>query len=239
MPKPDSHIFIVGGTAGLGLAIARSAASLGCHVTIAGRGQERAAEIAKSLSPSANGVHIDLEDPASIQAAFAKGEPIDHLVITAVHEFATSIKELDIEESAKLVYIKLIGYAASVKQSLPRLRPDSSIVLFGGLAKANPYPGSTMVSTVNGGIVGLTKTMAVELGPIRVNGISPSLVPDSPLGKRRIAAGASSVVDAIKARTPSRRLTSTEDVVHATFFLLDNRGVNGIDLEIDGGIQLV
>jgi len=110
MPKPKSHLFIVGGTAGLGLAIAHSATALGCHVTIAGRGKERAAEIAKSLGPSANGVHIDLEDPPSIQAAFATGEPIDHLVITAVHEFATSIKELDIEESAKLVYIKLIGY---------------------------------------------------------------------------------------------------------------------------------
>jgi NAD(P)-dependent dehydrogenase (short-subunit alcohol dehydrogenase family) len=239
MPKRNSHIFIVGGTAGLGLAIARSAASLGCRVTIAGRGQERVAEVAKSLSPNVNSVHIDLEDPASIQAAFAKGDSIDHLVITAVHEFVTSIKELDIEQAAKLVYIKLIGYAASVKHALPRLGPDSSIVLFGGLAKAKPYPGSTMVSTVNGGIIGLIKTMAVELGPVRVNGISPSLVPDSPLGQRRVAAAASSVIDVIKARTPSRRLTSTEDVVHATFFLLDNRGVNGIDLEIDGGIQLV
>ena len=119
------------------------------------------------------------------------------------------------------------------------MKPTSSVVLFSGLAKANPYPGSTMISVVNGGIVGMTKTMAVELSPIRVNCISPGLVPDSPTWEKAIAAGARGVVDAMVNRTPARRLASTEDVVHAVFFLLDNKAVNGIALEIDGGIQLV
>jgi NAD(P)-dependent dehydrogenase (short-subunit alcohol dehydrogenase family) len=239
MPKPNDHIVIVGGTSGLGFAVAQAADALGCKVTITGRGTGRASNIAASISPRAKGHHLDLEDSGSIRAALAEGDAIDHLVISPIHRLATSVKDFNAAEAARLAHVKLVAYAEVVSASVPRLKPTSSIVLFGGLAKANPYPGSTMVSIVNGGIVGMTRTMAVELSPIRVNGISPGLVPDSPAWKRAIEQGATAIVDAMTARTPSRRLAMTEDIVHAVFFLMDNRAVNGIDLEIDGGIQLV
>ncbi|HWG07348.1 MAG TPA: SDR family NAD(P)-dependent oxidoreductase, partial [Beijerinckiaceae bacterium] len=176
MPKPSDHIFIVGGAAGLGLAIAQGADALGCKVTITARGAERAAEVAQSISARATGLHLDLEDSESIRAALAGGDAIDHLVVTPIHRVTTTIKDFDRVEAARLAHIKLVAYAEAVNAALPRLGPTSSIVLFGGLAKANPYPGSTMVSIVNGGIVGMTRTLAVELAPIRVNGISPGLV---------------------------------------------------------------
>jgi len=81
--------------------------------------------------------------------------------------------------------------------------------------------------------------MAVELAPIRVNGISPGLVADSPRWKKRIEEGAGPFVDSWRSRTPSQRLASVADIVHGVFFLMDNRAANGIDLELDGGIQLV
>ena len=239
MPKPKDHIVIVGGTSGIGFSLAQSADALGCTVTITGRGAKRAADIAGSIGPRTTGLPLDLEDSDSIYAALAEGEAIDHLVISAIHRVNTSIKDFDVAEAAKLARVKLVAYAEVVSAALPRLKPTSSIVLFGGLAKANPYPGSTMVSIVNGGIIGMTRTLAVELSPIRVNGISPGLVPDSPAWQKAIQQGATAVVDAMIARTPARRLAMTEDVVHAAFFLMDNRAVNGIDLEIDGGIQLV
>jgi NAD(P)-dependent dehydrogenase (short-subunit alcohol dehydrogenase family) len=239
MPVASDHVVVIGGTSAIGLAIARDAHALGCKLTIAGRGAERAAEIAKSIGAGVTGVHIDLEDSTSIAAAFASGPPIDKLVLTPIHRMATSVKDFNAAEATRAVRIKLTGYVEAVSAALPRLKPTSSIVLFGGLAKATPYPGSTMISIVNGGIVGMTRTMAVELSPIRVNCISPGLVPDSPAWERAIKQGAAAVVDAMAARTPARRLASTADVVHAVFFLLDNLAVNGVDLEIDGGIQLV
>ncbi len=135
--------------------------------------------------------------------------------------------------------VKIVAYAEVVSEALPRLKPTSSIVLFGGAAKSRPYPGSTMVSTVNGGIVGMTRTLAVELAPIRVNGVSPGLVRDSPRWERRIAKGAGPFVEAVAARTPTRRLPMTEDIVHGVFFLMDNRSVNGTDLELECGGLLV
>ena len=76
--------------------------------------------------------------------------------------------------------LKLVGFAEVVHVLLDRLAPDSSIVLFGGQAKDRPYPGSTTVSTVNGGIAGLARTLAWELAPIRVNAIHPGITGDSP-----------------------------------------------------------
>ncbi len=239
MPAANAHIVVIGGTSALGLSIAQAAYAQGCKVTIAGRGAERAADIAKSIGPGTTGVHIELEDSASIKSALSEGQPVDHVVITSIMRLATSVKDFAAEDAQRLARIKLIGYIEAVSAVLPRLKPTSSIVLFSGLSKANPYPGSTMISVVNGGIVGMTKTMAVELSPIRVNCISPGLVLDSPTWQTILEKGPNPVVDLFTNKTPSKRLAMTEDVIQGVFSLLDNKALNGIDLEIDGGIQLV
>jgi len=235
MPESDAHIAIVGGASGLGLAIANAAHALGCNVTIAGHGKECVTEIAKSIGHRAAGVHIDLEDSTSIRAALCDGPPLDHLVITSIMRLNTTVKDFAVADAERLARIKLIGYVEVVSAALPRLKQTSSIVLFSGVSKTNPYPGSTMISVVNGGIVGMTKTMAVELAPIRVNCISPG----SPTWKSILARGPNPVVDAMTAKTPTHRLAMTEDVIQGVFSLLDNKAVNGIDLELDGGIQVV
>jgi NAD(P)-dependent dehydrogenase (short-subunit alcohol dehydrogenase family) len=239
MPAAGTHIAVIGGTSALGLAIAKAAHDLQCKVTIAGRGAERAADIARSIGPGATGRHIDLEDSVSIRAALHDGPPLDHLIITSIMRLSTTVKDFSVAEAGRLARIKLIGYVEAVSAALPRLTPTSSIVLFAGLAKSNPYPGSTMISIVNAGIVGMTKTMAVELAPIRVNCISPGLVIDSPSWNKILSQGPNPIVDAMAAKTPTKRLTITGDVIHGVFSLLDNKALNGIDLELDGGIQLV
>jgi len=105
------------------------------------------------------------------------------------------------------------------------------IVLFGGLAKERPYPGSTTVTTVNGAISAMVRTLALALAPVRVNAIHPGVVGDSPAWSGKPAA----VLDALVSRTPCGRLASMEDVAHAVLFLLDNQSVNGVNLDVDGG----
>ena len=103
-------------------------------------------------------------------------------------------------------------------------------MLFGGLAKERPYPGSTTVSTVNGGVSGLVHTLAVELAPVRVNALHPGIVGDSPFWSGKDAATA-----AVRDRTPTGRNVAMADIVDAVDFLLRNRSVNGVDLFVDGG----
>jgi len=239
MPSAGQHVFVVGGTSGLGFSIAQAADSLGATVTIAGRGAERADMLARSIGEQVRGVHIDLQDSASIGEALQGDDPIDHLVLTPVHAGNQSIRNFDADEACAAARLKTVAFAEIVNKALPRLRPSSSIVLFGGLAKARPYPGSAMVSIVNGAMLGMARSMAVELAPIRVNGISPGLVADSPRWRKRIQEGAAPLVEAARARTPTQRLATIDDIVHGVFFLMDNRAANGIDLELDGGIQLV
>jgi NAD(P)-dependent dehydrogenase (short-subunit alcohol dehydrogenase family) len=104
--------------------------------------------------------------------------------------------------------------------------------MFGGRAKDRPYPGSTTVTTVNGGISTLIRTLAVELAPIRFNAIHPGIVGETPYW-------AGKTLDHVVARTPTKRLVTMAEVVDATVFLLENRGVNGVNLYVDGGWMLM
>ena len=114
----------------------------------------------------------------------------------------------------------------------PRLTPTASLLLFGGQAKDLPYPGSTTVSTVNGGVEGIVRTLVHEIRPHRVNCLHPGIVGDSPYWENKQAA-----LEATAKRTPTGRLTSMEDIVGAAVFLLENEGMNGVNLKVDGGLH--
>jgi NAD(P)-dependent dehydrogenase (short-subunit alcohol dehydrogenase family) len=128
--------------------------------------------------------------------------------------------------------MKLVGYTETIHTLLDRLSDDSAVVLFGGRAKDRPYPGSTTVTAVNGAIATMTTTFAIELAPIRFNAIHPGIVGDSPFWENK-------PLEAVVARTPTRRLATMADVVDATVFLLENRSVNGINLYVDSGWLLM
>ncbi len=129
----------------------------------------------------------------------------------------------NIARAIRLVTLKLVGYAEAIHVLRDRLTPDASIVLFGGLALQRPYPGSTTVSTVNGGVVGLVHCLVTELAPVRVNAIHPGIVGDSPFWEDK---DNSHVI----ARTPLGRLVTMEEIVDAVEFLFFNTGVNGVNL---------
>ena len=221
-------VVVIGGTTGLGKEIARSYAERGHEVIITGRDAGGAAEVAAELGGRTRGIAVDLARPREIAPALADLGPVRYLVITPILRDDNKVRDFDIEGALNLVTMKLIGYTEAVHQLLDRLSEDSAIVLFGGLAKERPYPGSTTVSTVNGGIVGMVRTLVGEIAPIRINAIHPGIVGDSPYwsGKN---------LDHIVARTPTKRLTTMADITHAVRFLLENQSVNGINLYVDGG----
>jgi NAD(P)-dependent dehydrogenase (short-subunit alcohol dehydrogenase family) len=144
-----------------------------------------------------------------------------------------SDREYDIARARRLITLKLVGYTETVHTLLDRLEPsiNTGIVLFGGRAKDAPYPGSTTVSTINGGVDGIMNTMALELAPIRVNSLHPGIIGDSPFW----AGKPEGVLDGYKARTPGGELATMEDVVDATQFLLTNKGISATNLYVDRG----
>jgi NAD(P)-dependent dehydrogenase (short-subunit alcohol dehydrogenase family) len=172
---------------------------------------------------------LDLSQPDTIAAALVDIPGVDALVITAVEQGLNSLREFDIARAIKSVTDKLVGYTETVRVLHDRFSPQASVVLFGGLAKERPYPGSTVVTAFNGGITGLVKTLAVEIAPHRVNAVHPGIVGDSP--KWRDTPDHPHLP-----RTPIGRLVTMAEVVDATEFLLCNTGVNAHDLIVDGGL---
>jgi NAD(P)-dependent dehydrogenase (short-subunit alcohol dehydrogenase family) len=222
------NAIIIGGTQGIGLEIARQMAERGDRVIITGRDDARARKVAAELGNGARGLAVDLSRPHEIAAALADVPKLRHVVITAILRDANSVRQYDLARALNLVTLKLVGYTETIHVLLPRLTSDASVVLFGGLAKERPYPGSTTVTTVNGGIATLVHTLAVELAPVRINAIHPGIIGDSP-------AWSDKNLDAVIARTPTKRLATMRDVSGAALFLLDNNSINGVNLNIDNG----
>jgi NAD(P)-dependent dehydrogenase (short-subunit alcohol dehydrogenase family) len=187
------------------------------------------------LGGNARGLAFDLASPDQIQPGLADVGPVANLILVAIERDLNSVRGYRPVDALRLATLKLVGYTEVVHALCGRLWERSTIVLFGGRAKDRPYPGSTMVSTVNGGVSGLMRTLAVELAPIRVNAIHPGLVGDSPFWATKPAA----VLDPVVARTPTGRLATMADVVDGVDFLVRNRSVNGVDLYLDGGTMLV
>ncbi len=222
---------VIGGTAGIGLEIARTRAARGDQVVLSGRDEQRATSAAATVDGEVAGLALDLNDTHAIASRLAGVGDVDRLVLVAIERDQNSVSDYDVDRATKLTVLKLVGYTEVVHSLLPAMNPGSSIVMVGGRAKDKPYPGSVTVSTVNGGVVGLVNALAFEIAPIRVNAIHPGIVGDSPFWSGKPP----EVLDGYISRTPTRRLASMGDIVGAVDFLLENPSVNATNLYVDGG----
>jgi NAD(P)-dependent dehydrogenase (short-subunit alcohol dehydrogenase family) len=228
----DGLVVVVGGTGGIGREIARHYHEAGKDVVISGRDTDRTTAIAAEVGEGVRGIAFDLSDPETIADALSDLGPVSRLVLAAIARDNNPITDYTISEALMLTTMKLVGYTTTVQALMDRLDEDASVVLFGGRAKDRPYPGSTTVTTVNGGVSSLIRTLAIQLAPVRFNAIHPGIVGDSPFWEEK-------PLDAVIDRTPTKRLATMNEVVDATVFLLENRAINGVNLYVDGGWMLM
>jgi NAD(P)-dependent dehydrogenase (short-subunit alcohol dehydrogenase family) len=224
-------VVIVGGTQGLGRELAQSYADEGRDVVVTGRDPERAQAAAKEIGGSARGIGFDLAEPHTIAERLSDLQDVDYLVLAAIERDTNTVRDYDVAAALRLVTLKLVGYTEVVHALLPRLADDSAILIYGGLARDRPYPGSTTVTTVNGGVTSLVRTLVIELAPIRINAMHPAIVGDSPQWRDMPPERHQALVD----RTPIGRLVTMDEVVGAARFLLENGAINGVNLAVDGG----
>lgn len=227
----SGSVVVVGGSAGLGKAVAEHYAKQGRDVVVTSRDQARADEAARQIGGTTTGLAVDLTRPAEIADALAEVGPVQYLVVAAIDRDENRIREYNVEGAIQLATLKLVGYPEVVHALLDRFTDHAAVVFFGGLAKDRPYPGSTMVTTVNGAITTMINTLALELAPMRFNSIHPAVVGDTPYWVAKPA----EVLEGIRSRTPTGRLVATADIVDAVRFLLENPAVNAINLRVDGG----
>ena len=227
----SSNVVVVGGTRGLGREVAQFYADRGRGVVVTGRDQVGAEACAAEIGGSTRGVGLDLAEPHAIADRLADVGDVEYLVLAAIERDANSVRDYDIEAAMRLVTLKLVGYTEVVHVLAPRFSQDPAILIFGGLARDRPYPGSTTVTTVNGAVTSLVRTLVIELAPTRVNALHPAIVGDSPQWRDMPPER----FEALVQRTPTGRLVTMAEVVDASRFLLENQAINGINLPVDGG----
>lgn len=227
----NGSVVVVGGTRGLGREVAQFYAGQGRDVVLTGRDAAAAQACAAEIGGSVRGLALDLAEPREISERLAEVDDVQYLVLAAIERDANSVRQYDIAAAMRLVTLKVVGYTEAIHALLPRFHEDAAVLIFGGLARDRPYPGSTTVTTVNGAVTGLVRTLVIELAPTRVNALHPAIVGDSPqwrdMPRERY--------EALVQRTPTGRLVTMSEVVDASRFLLENRAINGINLPVDGG----
>ncbi|WBO62738.1 SDR family oxidoreductase [Streptomyces camelliae] len=239
MGLQGQRVVVIGGTSGIGLAVAEGAAREGAGVVVASRRQESADAALKRLPDGTEGQVLDATDEDAVRAFFARIGAFDHLVYTAGEPLLLqSVAEAGVDRARRFMDTRLWGAYTAVKYGVAGLRPGGSVVLTTGTAGRRPQPGSSAASALCGAMESLTRALAVELAPVRVNAVSPGLVRtelwrDLPEEMREglFRSSAESL--------PVGRVGEPADAAEAYLYLMRGSYSTGSVVVVDGGGTLV
>lgn len=216
----------IGGSSGIGLATAKLAVAAGWEVVIASRDPGRA-EI------DAEKVALDVTDHDAVRALCGRLGTIDHLVSSTVARAAGPVRELDLDAARHAFDVKLWGPLAAVQAADVR----ESIVLVSGVLAHAPSTGGAATAAVNGAVEALTRTLAVELAPVRVNTVCPGFV-DTPTWAGMPEADRVALFNRMAEVLPVGRVGQADDLANGIWHLLTNGFATGTVLHVDGGHRL-
>ncbi|MGF6888338.1 NAD(P)-dependent dehydrogenase (short-subunit alcohol dehydrogenase family) [Nocardia sp. GAS34] len=237
-----SHTLIIGGSSGMGLALARDLLRDGHEVTIAGRSRDRLDAAAADLaSDRLHTVRADITDEESVRTLFGDtlSGPIEHIVVTAADMAAGygPLAELPLADARSIIDAKVLGPWLVAKYAAPLL--TGSLTVTSGIAAYRPAAvGSTVVATANAALEGLVRALALELAPVRVNAVSPGWV-DTPIWNAFAGDSKDERLAAMAARLPVERIGRPEDIAAAFRAVIDNGFMTGTVLHVEGGHRLV
>jgi NAD(P)-dependent dehydrogenase (short-subunit alcohol dehydrogenase family) len=229
-----TRVVVVGGTSGMGLATARAAAAEGAEVVAAGRRP-------RGERPPVEGVaqaEVDVTSEASVQALFEEVGELDHLLVSASPGSAGAFLEQDLPAARSFVDGKLLGSWACARYAAPRMPAGGSITFITGASAVRPPRHAALVSTAFAAVEALSRALALELGPLRVNTIRPGYT-DSEMWSGLSASDRDALRLRVAEAMPVGRMGRPEDIAHAALFLMTNPQVTGAVLEVSGGETLV
>ncbi|HEY0517588.1 MAG TPA: SDR family oxidoreductase [Solirubrobacteraceae bacterium] len=235
----SQRIVILGGTSGIGLATAERAAADGASVIVASSSAERVDAALERLPASAEGYTVNVRDPEEIRDLFSRLGSFDHLAFTAGETLQIgAIADTDLEAARRALDVRLWGAYAAVKDAVAHLRPGGSIVLSSGIAGTRPERNWTVAAAVCGALDALTRALAVELAPIRVNAVVPGVV-RSELWREMSEEDRSAMYDSVSEALPVGRVGEVSDIAETFLYLMRNGYSSGTLVTVDGGSVLV
>ena len=239
-------VVVIGGSSGMGLAVARRCLSGGASVVIVGRSAERLETARAELACAElagtgrlRAMAADIGDRAQVTALFERTGTVRHVVVTAADLPYGPVASLTEDSVMRAVRSKFLGPFFTAQQAAPRMTAGGSITFTTGIAAYRPAPGGALAASVNGALESMVRALALELAPIRVNAVSPGWVDTPVWDQLATPADKQARLSDMAARLPARRIGEPADIANAISYLIEDDFVTGTVLHAEGGQLLV
>jgi NAD(P)-dependent dehydrogenase (short-subunit alcohol dehydrogenase family) len=231
----DQKVVILGGTSGFGFATARAAADAGAQVVIASRSQANVDKALAELSAGVTGATVDVTDEAALDRFFSSLNGLDHLIVTAGD--AAPAFNPTTQQARHAFEVRFWGVYLSTKAAAPYIRPGGSITLTNGIVAIRPWKGWALTSAVAGAVESLTRGLALDLAPIRVNAVCAGVV-KTPLWSGMSEQEREAMYADVAKKLPVGRIGDPEDIAETYLYLIQSGFTTGQVVVIDGGAAI-
>jgi NAD(P)-dependent dehydrogenase (short-subunit alcohol dehydrogenase family) len=239
MSFKEKRVVVLGGTSGLGFATAKAAAREHASVVVVSAKPERVARALASLPAGTEGYVADLTDESQVAALFKKIGAFDHLVYTAGDWLLLGdFSALNIDAARRAFDVRYWGAVMAAKYGAPLIRKGGSIVLTTGIASARPVKGWVVPASILGAMEALTRALAIELAPIRVNIVSPGVV-KTEMWDELPQADREGLYRDVGAKLLVGRVGEADEVAETYLYLMRQAFSTGQVVTVDGGGMLV
>lgn len=229
-------VLVIGGTSGIGLETARLARSEGANLIVTARNRDRLHRVGTELGAST--AAFDATDSTQLNRFFDDlPSQIDHVLVSGSGPYYAAFAELDLDEARRSVEAHFWTVLEIARNATKTVRPGGSLLLIGGTAGRAPAAGP-VITTLAVGLPALTRSLALELAPIRVNLIAAGFV-DTPLSAAIFQDQLASRRQQLRRTLPIRRVVGPGDIAELALHLMANTAITGATVDIDGGQQLV
>jgi NAD(P)-dependent dehydrogenase (short-subunit alcohol dehydrogenase family) len=228
----NRRVLIIGGSSGIGLAVAAATADTGASVTIASRNGEKLREAAAKLVGAVDVAVLDTSDNSLIELFFRQQEPWDHIVVSAAQTKGGSVRDLSLTEAKGSMESKFWGAYRIARAA--RINDYGSLTLISGFLSVRPSATAVLQGAINAALEALARGLALELAPIRVNAVAPGVI-ETPLWSDMSSEKRKTMFEDTASRLPVRRIGQPEDVANAVLFLMTTSYATGSTVRVDGG----
>jgi NAD(P)-dependent dehydrogenase (short-subunit alcohol dehydrogenase family) len=238
-PLHSKRVVIIGGSSGIGFEVAKQAGALGASLVVASSRKDRVQQAVVELGGKAEGHTLDVLDEAVVSRFFEHLGCFDHLIYTAGDALhLTELANADITKARRAFELRYWGVITAVKHGSGHINEGGSIVLTTGAAGRRPHKGWVFGASVCGTIEALTRGLAVELAPLRVNAVCPGVVRTN-LWQNMSDEARLQLYQSVGDRLLVGRVGEAGEIALAYLYLIQEGFSTGQTIVVDGGTMLV
>ena len=231
-------VVVIGGSSGIGFETARRARAEGAKVILTGRNPERLQRAANEVDAQSTAA-FDATDFKRLERFFDDlPAPVDLVLVTGPGPYYAPLADFDVDRARRDIDAHLLLPLQVARNSRNKVRSGGSLLFMGGTGGRNTAKGLVLISALTAALPAMTKNLALELTPVRVNLIAAGFV-DTPLSAQLLGDQLENRRNQLRTTLPIRRVVEPADVAALAIHIMANTALTGGTYDIDGGQQLV